>query len=345
MWISCVSSSAAVANLWLATLAVVWPAIDATGPRVALILGIYATLASINVLGARQGSRLSVALAIAKLVPLVGLVVIGLVAIHPVNLRWTTVPSVTEVGNATVLLFFAFLGIESGLYASAEVRDPRRTIPRAILFASLLVAVLYIGLQLVAQGVLGAELPNASAPLVRVAEVILGPWGSRLMIAAVLISTTGYLVADVLCAPRALYALALRGQLPKVLAALHPKFGTPAVAVGFFTSLAALFAITGTFRTLAIFTSATSLVVYCVCCLGVLSLRSKGVEQAGKPFIAPGGAIVPLAATGLVGWLLSSLTREELLATLVPIAISGIAYAVQARIERRQSSRTGSLAQ
>ncbi len=254
MWISCVSSSAAVANLWLATLAVVWPAIDATGPRVALILGIYATLASINVLGARQGSRLSVALAIAKLVPLVGLVVIGLVAIHPVNLRWTTVPSVTEVGNATVLLFFAFLGIESGLYASAEVRDPRRTIPRAILFASLLVAVLYIGLQLVAQGVLGAELPNASAPLVRVAEVILGPWGSRLMIAAVLISTTGYLVADVLCAPRALYALALRGQLPKVLAALHPKFGTPAVAVGFFTSLAALFAITGTFRTLAIFT-------------------------------------------------------------------------------------------
>ncbi len=85
--------------------------------------------------------------------------------------------------------------------------------------------------------------------------------------------------------------------------------------------------------------------VYCVCCLGVLSLRSKGVEQAGKPFIAPGGAIVPLAATGLVGWLLSSLTREELLATLVPIAISGIAYAVQARNRKAAKLADGSLAQ
>ena len=334
MWVSCVSASAAVANLWIETLASAWPNLGTTGPRLALILTIYAGLAVVNVRGARHGSRLSVVMALIKIVPLVGIVLIGIVAIDPANLRWTRVPTPAALGNATVLLFFAFTGIESGLYASAEVRNPERTIPRAILLTAVVVVVLYIGLQLVAQGVLGARLPAATAPLVSVAEIVIGPWGSRLMILAIVLSTSGYLVADAFCSPRALYALSVRGQLPRFLATLHPRFGTPASAVCLYLALCALLAISGSFQMLALFTSAATLVIYGVCCLGVLRMRTQKIEQAGTPFRAPGGPIVPLAATALIGWLLSHLSRNELIAAVAFTAVSAIAYAVHAKLRQ-----------
>jgi basic amino acid/polyamine antiporter, APA family len=334
MWVSCVSGSAAVANLWIETLASAWPNLGTTGPRFALILAFYAGLALVNVRGTRQGSRLSVAMALIKTVPLVGIVLLGLMAIDPANLRWTHVPTPAALGNATVLLFFAFTGIESGLYASAEVRNPERTIPRAILLTAVVVVILYLGLQVVAQGVLGARLPVATAPLVSVAEILLGPWGSALMILAIVLSTSGYLVADALCSPRALYALSVRGQLPRFLATLHPRFGTPASAVCLYLAFCALLAISGSFKSLALLTSAATLVVYGVCCLGVLRMRALKIEQAGTPFRAPGGPLVPLAATVLIGWLLSSLSRDELIAAVAFTAVTAIAYAAHAKLRR-----------
>ena len=338
-WASCVTGTAAVANIWVDALAMSWPALSAAGPRAALILSLYTGLAVVNVRGARQGSRLSAALAVAKLVPLVGLVAVGLTAIDAANLRWTTAPSFAAVGDATVLIFFAFVGIEGGLCASAEVRDPRRTIPRAIFFAVLLVAGLYIGLQVVAQGVLGSELPRSTTPLVRIAEVVLGPWGARFMIATILVSTSGFLVADALCSPRVVYALAAQRQLPGILAAINQKFGTPAAAIWLYCGLSALLAVTGAFRPLAVFTSATTLVSYSICCLGLLALRSRNVEQAGVSFRVPGGPIVPLIATALVGWLLFSLRREDLLATLVLIAVSTLVYGVLAKVRRTANAQ------
>jgi basic amino acid/polyamine antiporter, APA family len=333
-WVSCIGGTAAVANIWVDALAMPWPALSAAGPRAGLILGLYTVLAAVNVRSARHGSGLSAALAVAKLVPLVGLVAIGLTAIDFANLRWTTAPSLTAVGDATVLIFFAFVGIESGLCASAEVRDPRRTIPRAIFSAVLLITGLYIGVQIVAQGILGSELPASATPLVRVAEVVLGPWGARLMIATILTSTSGFLVADALCSPRVVYALATQRQLPAVLAGLHPDFGTPSAAIWTYCGLSALLAITGAFRPLAVFTSATMLVSYSICCLGLLVLRSRNVEQAGVSFRAPGGTLVPLLATALVGWLLFSLSREDFLATSVPVALSALVYGALAKIRR-----------
>jgi amino acid transporter len=278
-------------------------------------------------------------LAVAKLVPLVGLVAVGLPAIDSANLRWTTAPSLTAVGDATVLIFFAFVGIEGGLCASAEVRDPRRTIPRAIFFAVLLIAGLYIGVQVIAQGVLGSELPTSTTPLVRIAEVVFGPWGARFMITTILLSTSGFLVADALCSPRVVYALAAQRQLPAILAGLHREFGTPAAVIWLYCGLSAVLAITGAFRSLAVFTSATTLVIYSICCLGLLALRSRNVEQAGVSFRVPGGPIVPLIATALVGCLLFSLRREDLLATLVPITVSALVYGVLAMVRRAATVR------
>lgn len=341
-WITNIAGSAAVANLWVDTLAAQWPSTAAPGVRIGLLLAVYLALAVLNVRGARQGARASSVFAAAKLAPLLVVVVVGLVALHPANPQWAAVPSTQSLGQAAVLLFFAFSGVESGLTTSGEVRDPARTVPRAILFACTLIAALYIGIQVVSQGVLGAGLPHASAPLVEVASSLLGPWGARLMIACIILSTLGYLVADLLCSPRALFALAERGQLPRSLAAVHPRFRTPYVAVCVHAALCALLAVSGSFRALALFTSSTVLVVYVVCCLGVLRLRALRIEQCGPPFIVPGGVLVPVAAAALVGFLFASLSRTELLATLGPVPISGLIYAF---LDRRRSRRgTGTVA-
>ena len=96
-----------------------------------------------------------------KLVPLVGLVVLGLPHVHAANLHMGGVPGVGALSRTSVLLFFAFMGFETALNTSGEVTAPARTVPRALLVALAMIAALYLGLQLVAQGVLGPALATA----------------------------------------------------------------------------------------------------------------------------------------------------------------------------------------
>ena len=87
------------------------------------------------------------------------------------------------------------------------------------------------------QGVLGSALPHSSAALVDTATVVFGPWGTRSFTLVTILSIVGYLTADMLCSPRTLYAPAEQGQLPRALARVHPRFGTPAIAIGTYTLL------------------------------------------------------------------------------------------------------------
>lgn len=143
------------------------------------------------------------------------------------------------------VIAFAFLGIEGGLSMSGEVMNPARTVPRAIALTLTLIAALYLGLQLVAQGVLGAELATAKAPLVATATAVFGLWGPRLLVAATILSVAGFLTADTLCSPRSMYALAEARQLPQRLAAVHPRLGTAAIAIGTYTGLCVVLAVSG----------------------------------------------------------------------------------------------------
>src|SRR6185295_13707651 len=146
--------SAAVANFFIITLAVWWPAVGQGAPRVLILAAGYLFLAVVNIRGTRSGARLSIATALIKLTPLALLAVAGCFAIHSTNLHWSGLPSLKSVGQSAVILLFAFMGIEGGLNASGEVVNPVRTVPRAIAMALILASTLYIGLQFAAQGVL-----------------------------------------------------------------------------------------------------------------------------------------------------------------------------------------------
>jgi APA family basic amino acid/polyamine antiporter len=335
-----VGAGAAVANLLVDTLALSFPAAGEGAWRLIVLTAVYTSLATVNVRGARAGARLSVVFAVVKIAPLVLLVAVGAFVVRGSNLHWVAVPAATQVGQTAVLLFFAFMGVEGALNVSGEVANPTRTVPRAIFLALAVVATLYIGLQTVAQGVLGEGLPGASAPLVTMASVILGPWGTRLLVATTLLSVAGFLSADMLCSPRVLAALADRGQMPRAFATVHPRFKTPAVAIASYALVCAAVAWSGSFRQLVIVSTSGTLVLYLICCLGLLRLRARNVATLTPPFRAPGGAFVPLAASAIILWLLSTLTWAELAAAMSLVLVSGGAYALQERWRRAPAGST-----
>jgi APA family basic amino acid/polyamine antiporter len=342
LWVAnSVVAGAAVANLLVDTLALMTPAVGGGVSRFVVLTALYTLLAIVNVRGSRSGTRLSTMLAVVKIAPLVLMVVVGAFVVRGSNLHWVAVPAASQVGQTAVLLFFAFIGVEGALNVSGEVANPARTVPRAIFLALTLVAALYIGLQVVAQGVLGAGLSDGSAPLVAVATTIFGPRGTRLLLATTLLSVAGYLSADVLCSPRNLAALAERGQLPRALAAVHRRFKTPATAVGLYALMCATVAWSGSFRQLVIVSTSGTLVLYLICCLGLLRLRARGIATSGPPFRVPGGSFVPLAASAIILWLLSTLAWAELAAAMFLVVMSGVVYALQ---ERSRRQRVGSIA-
>ena len=343
LWLAnSVVANAAVGNLLVDTLAAAFPSTGGGVSRFLVLATLYASLAAVNVRGARSGARLSVILAVVKIAPLVLLVVAGAFVARGSNLQWVAMPAASQVGQTAVLLFFAFMGVEGALNVSGEVTNPSRTVPRAIFLSLTLVAVLYIGLQTVAQGVLGERLPGESAPLMALASAILGPWGTRLLFVTTLLAVAGYLSADILGCPRVFAALAERNQLPRAFATVHPRFKTPAVAIGVYALACAAVAWSGTFRQLVIVSTSGTLMLYLICCLAVLPLRARNVASVGAPFRAPGGPFVPLAASAIMIWLLSTLSWSELAAAASLVAVSGVAYALQ---ERWRRARIGSIPQ
>src|SRR5688500_4114894 len=222
-----VLSDAAIANVLVDSLASMAPWVGSPVPRAIVMIGIFAALALINVRGVRQGARFAVGVTLVKLLPLLILIVGGAFAIRAEHLAWTGLPPVEGIGAASLLLFFAFGGAETALTASGEIRDPARTVPRGILLGIAGILLLYLGLQTVAQGVLGPDLPRAqAAPLATTADRVFGGWGRALLVAGAVLSVFGNIAGDVLAMPRALYASARDGVLPLALARVHPRFQT-----------------------------------------------------------------------------------------------------------------------
>ncbi len=326
LFASSIGSAAAIARFFMDTLAGVWPLLaDPTWNFVALVM-LYGGIALINILGTRDGNGLTIAIGILKFVPLALLVIVGAFHVVTGNLAWKGLPTPQQIGDGTLILFFAFVGIESAFSISGETKNPSRTIPRAIALAIAMIALLYIGLQMVTQGVLGQALPSSQAPLVDTAGVVFGSRGAQLFVLLSLVSASGFMAGDMLGSPRVVHALARAGQLPALLGTEHRRLATPAMAISFYAAAVIIAAASGSFRQIAVLTVAGTLVLYLICCLGVLSLRAKKIADEGTPFVVPGGPVVPIVAAAIIVWLLSTLAVREMIATLVFVVVAATIY-------------------
>lgn len=330
LWLTGTMAFAAVATIFIDNVARSIPWLVGFGrlPFLALVL---ALLAYVNIRGVRQGTRFNAVSTAVKLVPLLVLIAVGLFAIEPANLRWSTTPSAGDLSRASIFLIFAFAGIESALVPSGEVRDPARTVPRAVFLAMGAVTVIYILLHLVAQGTLGSALVGSPTPLADAAGRAMGRWGAALLTLGVVLSTFGYLSGMTLAVPRALFAFARDGFLPQALARVHPVHQTPHVAIVVQAVLVLLLAASNGFEFLAVIANVAALLVYLGCALAAWRLRRMGVEGAGTPFRIPGGAVAPVLAVLVILGLLSSITLREWGVTGLVVAAAVLVYVINVR--------------
>src|SRR3954454_7953305 len=146
---------ASVSSAFAGSVGALLPIAASPPARAMLIALLFATLAAINVLGVRPGVRLVEVAPVAKRLPLLILVASGLWFVNPEALRWPGMPGPAAIGKTAIVLIFAFAGLEVALVPSGEVRDPARTVPRALFSALAITTTLYVLIQIVAQGLLG----------------------------------------------------------------------------------------------------------------------------------------------------------------------------------------------
>ena len=323
-------ADAAITVIMVDSIAIVVPILDESIPRAVFIIALLTFLAAVNVRGVKAGVRLYIFNTLAKLVPLLLLLGAGLFVINIEYLAIPEWPSAASIGASTILLFYAFNGAESALNASGEIQNPSKTVPLGLLLGLGGVLLLYVGLQTVAQGVLGPELANdTEAPLVAVATAVFGDWGGKMLIAGVVISIYSNLSGDMLGGPRVVFASSLDNNLPRFLGKVHPKYKTPHIAIIFFAVVIGVFALSGTFKYLAVVATGSLLLVDLGVILAVLRLRQRdGLPKDGE-FRLPFGPVIPLLSCAIVGWLLLQVPLNEAATIVTLVGACAVIYAIR----------------
>jgi amino acid transporter len=305
--------------------------------RFLVILCLLAFLTFINIRGVRIGTRAVETVTLIKLAPLLIFIIAGLFFIRPEALAWPGWPAGDTLGRSVLQLLFAFVGVEVALVPSGEVKNPARTVPRAIFIALGITTVLYIAIQFVAQGVLGSDLASAgNAALATAASRFLGNAGRMLMLIGLAVSASGWTTSDILSSPRILFALGRDGFIPKWFARVHPRFHTPDVAIITYAAIAFALSYNSTFQQLAVLSNMAVLLLYIMCCLAALVLRRRDVRSDGAaPFDFPGGGVIPIAAVLVIIWILAHATREEFIITGVALVAASGLYFLRTLVGRR----------
>jgi basic amino acid/polyamine antiporter, APA family len=326
LWMLGLFASAAVATVFAASVSRLIPALAPV--ETGILVATFGFWTLVNLRGVALGARLNTLATVAKLVPLLLVAVGGLFLLQPAHLEVTAWPSAADVARTCLLLVFAFAGVESALAPSGEVRDTARTVPRAIGLAMVGITVLYIALQVSAQGLLGGALGRSQTPLADAAGAGFGGWARALLLAGAAISMFGYLGGMTLSVPRVVFALARDGYLPRALAVVHPRYRTPQAAIVVQTLLTLALAITGTFEQLAILANVSALALYLGCAVAAWRLRASAPARAsGGPAVSFAGA-APFLAVPVILWLLTGLTRSEWIGFGACVVVASAVYAI-----------------
>ncbi|MEO7176892.1 MAG: amino acid permease [Saprospiraceae bacterium] len=330
-------SSAAVLNMVADSLTLMFPILSAPGMRVGLFVLLVGFMVLLNVRSVKGSVAFVSGITLAKLIPLFAIIIFGAAFIDGNNLKLEALPSISSFENTAIILFFAFAGFESALSVSGELKDPKRTIPRGILLGGLLILLTYILIQVVVQGILGAQLIEfKAAPLAAVAQRIVGPIGATILLLAAVLSGFGAIIGDVLLSPRLLYAAAKDGLFPAFLKKIHPRFGTPYWAIIAYASLIFIFSVGGEFKQLAILASGALLLVYLGVILSTIKLRMTKQHTIEKTYKVPGGLTIPILGIIAIIWVLSNLSMQENGALLIFLVAILVLYFVTRKLRKPQ---------
>ena len=313
IWLARITAFAANCNLLINYLSYFW--LPATTPlwRAAIIVLVVIALTLINLFGIRQAAIVSNAFTVGKLVPIIIFIAAGLFFLNPQAFEFGPSPTTGDFSKSVLLLVYAFTGFEMATIPAGEVRDPQRSLPRALLIAILVVATLYIMIQVVCVGTLPG-LAQSQKPLADAGSQFLGAAGGAIISAGAIISITGNLNILLLSGSRLPFAMAEQKQLPAFVGSIHRKFFTPYVSILITAGLMLFLTLKSSFVAALTISTIARLVTYGTTCLALPVFRARRNTPAAM-FRLPGGTIIAILSLLLIVWLLLNATFNEVRAT------------------------------
>lgn len=287
--------TAALAMGFAAYLAYVVPMSDLVMRATAI--GAIATFAVLHVRGVGIGMRVLASLALLKILLVLGLTVAALVSPAASSAHFTPFagraagapPLLGAVAGAFVAAFFSFGGWWEVTRIAGEVRDPARTLPRALTLGLVIVTGAYAAATMAFLAVIPpGRVADGQAIVGQVGEAVLGDGGGRIVALIVIVCVLGSLGAMQMLAPRLYVAMARDGLFPAAAAAIHPRLGTPARAIGLQAGLASGLVAIGTFESIvAYFVFVTvAFLAATVAAVFVLRRRDTTFTVPGHPWTA-----------------------------------------------------------
>jgi APA family basic amino acid/polyamine antiporter len=263
-------------------------------PDWAVALAALAALTAINCLGVRSGSTVQNVFMVLKIGAIVALVAAGL-AFAPVAApeergmlgRPASFDLLTSIGAALVPVLFAYGGWQTASFVAGELREPRRDLPRGLLFGVVGVVALYLAVNFVCVRALGvAGLAATTTPASEVMRLALGDAGARFIAVGIALSTLGFLSQGMLTAPRVYYAMAEDGLFFKRVGWLHPRTHVPVVAIALQGALAMLIAVSGRYEQILNYVVSVDFIAFGLTGTCVLVFRRR--DANGASFQVPG---------------------------------------------------------
>ena len=311
-WLVRATSAAAVSHAFTAYLGYFLPFVKQGLTQTIVTSTVLLSLMLVNLLGVRYGAWSVNLFTLGKLLPLAVFIGAGLFHLQAKSLLPLGKVSANHLGEAALLLVFAFGGFENLTIPAEEAAQPQRDIPKALLTTMTLVTITYVLIQIVAVGTFSG-LAESKTPLASACAGFLGPLGGALITWGALISTTGTVSGLMLTGPRLTYALADHGQLPALFGQVHSRFRTPALSILFFGAVSFALTLSGSFIQLAGLSAIARLFQYVPTCLALLKLRKMSCSNC-QHFRLPFGSLIPCLAIILcIGLLLQSSFSQWLL--------------------------------
>ena len=245
------------------------------------------TLTLINCFGVKTGGRTQSALMVMKIVAIAALVVVGLVLAGR-HVTTTTAAerewSLTSFGGAMVPVLFAYGGWQTANFLAAEVKEPKKNLPRGLLLGMLGVVVLYMAVNWVCLRALGPQaLAATSTPATAVMRLALGQRGATFIAAAIAISTLGFLSQSILTAPRVYFAMADDGLFFRAVAWLNPRTRVPVVAIVLQSVWTMVIALSGRYEQILNYVIAMDFLFFGLTATTIFVFRRRAARGAMKP--------------------------------------------------------------
>lgn len=315
-----VSTYAALINLMVTYLGYFNPLLIEPIYRFTVIIGITFLFTWVNYLGIRNSTNLTNILSVAKILPLLIFVIVGMFFVNMDMLdTGQTLPNISDFTSSILILIFAFTGFEAVLVNTGEIKEPRKNIPFALILSLSFVAIFYCLIQFVSIGTLPG-LEASDKPITDAAQIFMGPAGAILITLGAVVSIGGTLNAVMLIGSRLPYALSEEKQFPKFFSYLHPTNRTPIYSLFIFTAVSIFASISGSFIYAVSISVISKVLIFLLVCAAMIKLRNSAPGATDYFKLRYGKLSAVLGIIASIGLLFSSALSDFIDVFLTVIA-------------------------